>query len=172
MDKGVLTLSELSILQRIFLTTDGTLTEILEIYLSEELQTVKLSEITEAVISDILSLDIMSGRKVIERKILLQGMSSMRNWLYAESLIIPDRLGKRFREELVTSGKPIGKLWRKYNTETFKDIVRYFREPAGYLAEYFDIEKDDYLLCRTYRVFSKGMPIMMITEKFPDAYFV
>ncbi len=165
-------LSELNILQRIFLTTDGTLTEMLELYLSEYLHAVKLSESKEAVISDILPLDIRSGRTVIERKILLQGRTSMRNWLYAESLIVPDRLGTRFRDELITSEKPIGKLWRKYKIETFKEIVCYFCEPTGYLSDYFDIKREDCLLCRTYRVSSKGKPIMMITEKFPKTYFI
>ena len=44
LSKSPLTLSELSTFQRIILITDGTLTDILEIYLLEKISICKLSE--------------------------------------------------------------------------------------------------------------------------------
>ena len=165
-------LSDLSVFQKILLTTDGTLTEILEIYLSEKIHVIKLSEDFVSATPDILPLNIRKGREVIERKILLQGKVSRKNWLYAESVIVLDRLDVKFRHGLIKSKIPIGKLWQEHKIETFKEIIRYNREAAGHLAGYFKIREEDRLLCRTYRVFSNREPIMMITEKFPDCYYL
>ncbi len=163
--------SNLSIFQRIVLTTDGTLTELLEAYLCEKLQIVKLSE--KSVVNDqpLDYLDIQGGTEVIERKILLRGKISRVNWIYAHSFIVPNRLDEKFRERLLVSQEPIGRLWVEHRAETFREIVESAREVAGDLAEYFKIDREERLLSRTYRVFSNRQPIMMITEKFPESYF-
>ena len=85
--------AKLSILQRILLTTDGTLTEILEAYLSEKIGLVKLSETIEPVKRDILPLEITSGQEVMQRKILLQGKISRNNWIYADSSTLESSRG-------------------------------------------------------------------------------
>lgn len=163
--------SNLSTFQRIILTADGTLTELLETYLCEKLQIVKLSE--KAIVTDqvIEALDIPSGSELIDRKILLRGKISRVNWIYAQSFIVPDRLEARFRERLLVSQEPIGRLWVEHRAETFKEIIESAREVAGDLADYFKIDKEERLLSRTYRVFSNRQPVMMITEKFPESYF-
>lgn len=165
-------LSDLNLFQRILLQTDGTLTEMLENYLGENISVLKITEDIQYEPQNIFPLNINNGQEIIKRKILLQGENSRKNWLYADSVIVLDRLEKNFREELITSGKPIGKLWKKYKIETYKEIISYFREPAAVLSKYFDMSKRDDLLCRTYRVFSNRKPVMMITEKFPESYFV
>lgn len=165
---------QLNVFQKILLKTDGTLTEILEAYVSENIHVVKLSEkfLSGISVPDAKILDITRDREVIERKILLQGMHTGKNWLYAESFIVPDRLGIKFRNDLISSGIPIGKLWKTHRMETFKEMIAVFREPGGHIAAYFGISAGDALLCRTYRVFSKQKPVMMITEKFPGTYYV
>ena len=163
--------SKLTPFQRVILTADGTLTEILEAYLSEKLHVVKLFEGIISITQDITLLDIQAGREIIERKILLQGKESGCNLLYAESIIVPDRLEEKFREKLLNSEIPMGKLWVEHKLETFKEIITSSQEPARGLSDYFKIKKADQLLCRTYRVFSNRQPIMMITEKFPKDLF-
>lgn len=164
--------SKLSTFQRIILTTDGTLTEILESYLMEKIQIIKLSEKPLSITQPIHSLDLKTGDDVIERKILLQGKISRRNWIYAESVIVPSRLDEIFRERLLKSQESIGRLWLEHRVETFKEIIDSARERAGDLSDYFKIKKEDKILSRTYRVFSNRQPIMIITEKFPESYFV
>jgi len=132
---------------------------------------VKLSEKIVSITADILPLEIKAGTEVLERQILLCGKTSRRNWLYADSIIVLERVEEKFREKLIESHTPIGKLWVKHKTETFKEIVTYAREQAGNLANYFDIEREDKLLSRTYRVFSNRQPVMTITEKFPENSF-
>ena len=163
--------AKLSVFQRIILTTDGTLTEILEAYLSEKIRLVKLSEIIEPVTQNISLLDINCGQEVIARKILLRGKISRNNWVYAESILVPDRLDEKLKNGLLVSQEPMGRLWLEHRLETFKEIVDSAREPAEDLADYFKIEKSDKLLSRTYRVFSGRRPIILITEKFPETFY-
>ncbi len=163
--------TKLSVFQRVILTTDGTLTEILEAYLSEKIRLVKLSETSKPITQNNLLLDIPIGQEVIERAILLQGKISLNNWVYAESILIPDRLEEKLKNRLLVSQEPMGRLWLEHRLETFKEIVDSAREPADDLADYFNIKKSDKLLSRSYRVFSGRKPIILITEKFPETFF-
>lgn len=164
--------SKLSTFQRILLTTDGTVTEILEAYLLEKIHVVKLSEGTVLAAQHIPALDVKSGSQIIDRKILLQGKISRSNFIYAESIVVPDRLDEIYRERLLKTQEPIGRLWLEHRVETFKEIIDTAREVAGDLADYFKIRREDRLLSRTYRVLSGRQPVMMITEKFPESFFV
>ena len=164
--------SRLSAFQRILLTTDGTLTEILEAYLLEPIQIVKLSEEIILTTQDIPPLDLKSGSEVIERKVLLQGKISRKNFIYAESLLVHERLKPKFRDELLKSKIPMGRLWLEHRIETFKEIIDSSQQLAENLSSYFKIQTEDRMLSRTYRVFSNHQPIMMITEKFPENYFL
>ena len=164
--------SRLSAFQRILLTTDGTLTEILEAYLFEPIQIVKLSEEIILTTQDIPPLDLKSGSEVIERKVLLQGKISLKNFIYAESLLVHKRLEPKFRDELLKSKIPMGRLWLEHKIETFKEIIDSSQQLAENLSNYFNIQTEDRMLGRTYRVFSNHQPIMMITEKFPENYFL
>lgn len=163
---------QLSTFQRILLTTDGTVTEILEAYLFEKIHVVKLSQGPVTLKDGIKNMNLRKGSKVIERKILLQGKVSRKNFIFARSILVPDRLDNRIQEQLEKSRKPIGQLWLEHKVETFREIIDSGKEPADDLAEYFHIDEDDSLLSRTYRVFSNKKPIIIITEKFPEKYFL
>lgn len=171
LEKSHIDPANLSVFQRIILTTDGTLTEILEAYLSEKIGLVKLSENIEPVAEDIAPLEISRGQDVMQRKILLQGKISRNNWVYAESILVPDRLDEKLKNGLLVSQEPMGRLWLEHRLETFKEIVDSAREPAADLAGYFKIGPTDMLLSRSYRVFSGRQPIILITEKFPESFF-
>lgn len=163
---------QLSTFQRIMLTTDGTLTEILEAYLFEKMQVIKLFQEMIPLKHDIATLDLKEGEKVVERKILLQGKVSRKNFVYAQSIISPGRFDKKIQEQLEKSKKPVGQLWLENKIETFREILDSGKEQAGELSEYFQINKEDPVLYRTYRVFSNRKPIIMITEKFPESFFL
>lgn len=162
----------LSSFQRILLTTDGTLTEILEAYLLEKIQLVKLSEELIKIAKPIPALDLEVNTQIINRKVLLRGKISLNNFIYAESIIVPERLDSRFKSRLIESQEPIGRLWLEHKLETFKEIIDSGIETSEELFHYFNISKEDKMLSRTYRVFSNRQPIIMITEKFPESYFI
>jgi len=157
-------------LQRVLLVTDGTLTEILEANFFERIRLVKISQKVIPATSAHALLDPSPGEVLIERKILLQGEASRRNYAYAESLIAVDRLGQSFGIELVDSNTPLGRLWLEHKLETFKELHEVGCQRASDLCHYFECPEDAPLLVRTYRVFSSSRPVMAITEYFPAAY--
>src|SRR3954462_4053351 len=85
---GSIDLSSLSSFSRVLLTTDGTLTEILEAYFLEHIQLVKVSEVMRPAAHSVPALNVRPGDEIIERKILLQGVQSHTNYVYAETTIV------------------------------------------------------------------------------------
>ena len=164
-------LGALSPLQQILLTTDGTVTEILEAYAGEAMRVVKLEQATLDDAQPVPWLDAAHGGEILKRHILLQGAASRRNFLYAESRIAVAHLDERVRRGLLDSAKPIGLLLLEFRVETFKEILDCGRRPAGTLARHFAVVPDSRLVFRTYRMISGGRPVMLITEMFPDRYF-
>jgi chorismate-pyruvate lyase len=164
--------SSLSTFQRILLTTNGTVTDILEAYLFEQIQLIKLSEKVVDMEDAIPKIEVKKGDKVIEREVLLRGKISRRNFIYANSVVFLENLDERFKNELLNTKTPIGKLWFEQKVQTFKEIMDSGKEPAQELSNYFYIEPEDNLLFRTYCVYSQGKPTMIITEKFPENYFL
>ncbi len=162
----------LSAFQRILLTTDGTLTVLVEVYANEAIKVVKLSQSSGPWQGGDPDLELQGGEEVLRRTILLRGASTGTNYLYADSVLVTDRLPAVVRAGLVETDKPIGRLLVEARTETFRDILRAGTEPAGDCASHFGIDEDDLLIFRTYTVKAEGRPIMLITEKFPiDAFW-
>jgi chorismate-pyruvate lyase len=156
--------------QRILLVTDGTLTEILEAMVLERIRLVKVSQAVIPATASHALLDPNPQDPLIERKILLQGVESQRHYVYAESLIAVDRLSQSFRDELINSGIPLGRLWLEHKLETFKELHGVGCQPAKELCRYFDCADTAPLLVRTYQVWSASKPVMVITEYFPAVY--
>jgi chorismate-pyruvate lyase len=169
---GGFTFNNIDPLQRVLLITDGTLTEILEATLLERIGLIKVAQQVIYATASHVHLEPDPGEVVMERRILLRGAESGKNYVYAESFIAVDRLGPSFREELVNSNTPLGRLWREYKLETFKELLDVRCRPANDLSEYFDSARTSQLLVRTYRVFSRGRPVMVITEYFPTSYYL
>jgi chorismate-pyruvate lyase len=157
-------------LQRVLLVTDGTLTEILEANFFERIRLVKISQRLISATTAHVLLDPDPGEALIERKILLQGEESHRNYAYAESLIAVDRLGQSFHDQLLHSNTPLGRLWLENKLETFKELKEVRSQSASGLSHYFECADTAPLLVRTYRVFSATKPVMVITEYFPISY--
>jgi chorismate-pyruvate lyase len=171
LDKSHINPAQLNRFQRILLTTDGTVTDILEAYLFEQMRIVKLGEEISATEAPIPFMNLESGTEVLKREVLLQGKISRKNFIYANSVIVPDRLDDGFKNALMETKMPIGKIWIELRVETFKEIKESSLENALNLSKYFNINPDDKLLSRTYCVYSRKKAVMMITEKFPESYF-
>jgi len=158
-------LSSFDPVSRLLLTSDGTLTQLLEAAALEPISLVKLGErsLDAAEHVDLLAVD--AGELLVERKVLLQGARSGKNYVYAESFIAADRLPQSFRHS-PSSDTPLGRLWKQHRLEIFKELVDFRRQPAGELHRYFPATLDTTLLVRAYRVFSGGEPVMLIREYF------
>ncbi len=154
-------------LQRILIVTDGTLTEILEAAFLERIRLVKISQETVSTTTSDAHLVPVRGEVFLERKILLQGTKSNKNYVYAESVIAINRLPPRFDEELVRSDTPLGQLWLEHRLETFKELIGARYERAGERSKHFSCDASAMLLARAYRVSSAAVPVMVISEYFP-----
>ena len=141
-------------------------------YSGETICAVKLFQEVTSLTQPLPVLELVSKQQVLRRKILLQGEVSRTNFLYADSILVPDRLNKEIRDGLLLSNKPIGKLLVDYKVETFREVLDYGIEQAGSLAEYFQIDETANVIFRTYRVLIGRSPAMLITEKFPTSFFV
>lgn len=169
-------LTGLSRFQRILLVADGTVTEMLEQYLAEKVKVQKIYEKIEPDTAQIHSRHRDYLRQgdtgpVLEREVLLQGQNTLQHWIHAESTIVLNHLTQGFRTDLLASREPIGRLWEKYQIETFKTLLDFEKRPAGKLAEHFGISPTDTVISRTYDVYSGGRLIMIITETFPAHFF-
>jgi chorismate-pyruvate lyase len=160
--------SRLTSFQRILLTTDGMVTEMLEANYWERMVVERLFQEDYALEQELVDLECKPGEHVLDRRILLRGRMSHLARLYAESFIVRDRLPEFIRDGLVHSHKPIGLLIQENRLETFREILDCVREEAGQLSRYFRIQPGEYLISRRYRVIASGQPIMLITEKFPE----
>ena len=162
----------LSPFQRILLIANGTITQMIEAYTNEQIKLKKLSEEVVILDHDIPEMELTRGHEVVQRKILLQGHISRRNYIYAESILVLDRLEEKIRDELIKTNTPIGKVWVDQKVEIFKENIDLGKEPAEELAHFFKIDPADKLLFRTYSVLSNRQYTMMITEKFPEKSFL
>jgi chorismate-pyruvate lyase len=161
----------LGLVQRVLLVSDGTLTDIVEAAFGEPIRLVKLALDVSPSATPVLDLDLHGGEPVMRREILLQGARTGTNYVYAESLIVLQALPPKLREELVSTQQPLGRLWVEHKLETRKEILHVWRiAPGSHLAtaHFPSVAPQRGLLARTYRVFSGGLPVMRISEYFPD----
>jgi chorismate-pyruvate lyase len=160
--------STLGELQRVLLTTDGTVADVLEAFYREPMKIAVLAQDRVFLPEGVPALKVDKGHEVLRREILQQGSISGSYALYARSLIVLDRLSEEMRAGLLEKQKLIGYLMLQFRMETFKEIIDCAREPSGALSKYFQIDPAAPLVCRTYTISSSGQPLMLLTEKFPE----
>jgi chorismate-pyruvate lyase len=151
--------------QKILLTTDGTVTPLLEIHTRE---TIRVEKLEHAVIDGGPDwLDVTAAEPVLSRRILLRGNS--RPWMFAHSWLVLSRLPRGMQESLRDTDIPIGQLWRTARLETFRAIVDFRREEDAEVAALFGTRGP--LLSRSYVVRTGGVVMGLVTEKFPVTHF-
>jgi chorismate-pyruvate lyase len=157
-------------LQRILLTTDGTLTDVLEASFLEPIELRKLSE------KDFKAgesyAELASGPQDIltEREILLRGAKSQRTYVYAKSILAIGRLPPLMQQQLKSTSVPLGRLWLEHRLETFKELTGFDVGAADESRIHFGSERSTRLFRRSYRVVSGGRTVMLISEHFPDTH--
>ena len=156
--------------QRVLLSTDGTVTNILEAYADEPMEVHKLLQVFDRA-DDGDALLHLSDDRVLRRRVLLRGRRSRRNFLYAEAVVALDRVDPGIVDGLFGTDKPVGVLLAEARMETFREILQLGREPAGELGAHFGVDPTAELIFRTYRILANRRPIVLITEKFPADFF-
>lgn len=163
--------SELTLVQRLLLTTDGTITHILEAFTNERVEIVKLDEAVGVSQPGDAGLDVEEGELLLRRRVLIRGSVTKTPLIYAVSSIAVRRLPPPVHHALVHTDEPIGRVLFAHRTESLREILQVRREPAGDAAACFGVDPEDWALCRTYRILAGGRPIMLIDEKFPETAF-
>jgi chorismate-pyruvate lyase len=161
------TRSDVSALERVLPVIGGTVTEVLEQHLGEPLCASQLDQQITVCAEPLPVLALADGELVLERRVLLRGATTSAPVLYAESLIALDRLDPRFRDDLLTTEQPIGRLIREYRVEIFRELLHCERACNGQAAALFGLPRATPVLSRTYRMSTGGQPVMRITEWFP-----
>ena len=162
----------LGLLQHVILQSDATVVRLLEACFRERICTAGLEQTTTPALPTDVELQLTGEETVLRRATLLQGSRTGRNYVYAETSIVLDRLGQRLREGLLGTTEPIGHLLIAGRVETFREPVRSGHASAGPRAASFGLVSSDTLLFRSYRVIAHGRPVMLITEHFPPSLFV
>lgn len=173
----LLTLEDLKVesldpLQRVMLITDGTLTDILEAAFFEPIQLIKIQQETQASSPLHACLHLEKDEQILERKVLLRGSKTARNYVYAHSIIAFERLTPTLVEALLDKNIPLGRLWLQHKLETFKELQEIHCRAEKDLAPYFDGADATRLLSRTYCVSNNNRPVMRISEFFPIRFTV
>jgi chorismate-pyruvate lyase len=154
---------------RLLVTSDGTVTDMLQAICQEKINARKLAQEVQPAVRRIDPLDLVPGELLMSRRVVLQGERTGTNYIYADSCIAIDRLDVRLQQGLLKSDTPLGRLWRDNRVEIFKEVIAVSHQAAGHLAGHFGTSADTNLLVRTCRVFVAGRPAMLITEHFSPA---
>lgn len=157
--------SSLSLWQKVLLTTDGTVTQLLELYTGQRIKVRKLEHVVIDGAAPILA--VPPQEKVLSRTILLCGPTQP--YMYAQSLLVLSRLPASMRDAMTQTDTPIGQLWKSEKLETFREVIEYRREDNPQVAGLFGVAAQ--LLSRSYLIHAGGAPMGLITEKFPATYF-
>jgi chorismate-pyruvate lyase len=164
-------LDALAMVQRLIFNTDATVVRILENCFDELIRTDGLTqEITKKANAIDLDLELVGGESVLRRSTLLQGCRTGRNYIYAESEIVLERLPPSLQEGLIETAEPIGRLLIRGRIETFRELLRSGRALAGSRGPALGAGTAEMLPFRTYRVIVGGRPVMRITEHFAPVF--
>jgi len=140
----------LSSVQKILLTTDGSITRILEVLNGEE---IVIKTLKRELIKD-----------TIYREVLLLGKESGRIYIFAKSWI--PLLKFDFMRDILTKDEPIGKILERNNLEVRREIreIGWFKDEE--LKKLFKA-KENLFLFRRYHIIHKGEVLIRIEEVFP-----
>ncbi len=155
------------------LSTDGTLTLLLDAFSGENVETVLLAQRTERADAEsaCTTMRLEPNEATTRREVLLRTASSKRNLVYAESRIADARLPPGIRASLMQGTRPIGLLLRSARIESFRELVDWGIHPldeAPCPNACFDATE---LVYRSYHIVVASRPVMRITEYFPRGLF-
>jgi chorismate-pyruvate lyase len=153
-----------SILRAALESTHGTVTNFLEQLVGESVDAqVHRHQTVAAPASN--DLEVTEGEPLLQRAATLRGRRTGSPYVYAESVIVTNRLPTRFSQLLESSIDPIGRILNEMEIATTrKDLIG----PEGFGASRFEgaINVGDVVFVRTYRIDSEQTPLMVISEWF------
>jgi chorismate-pyruvate lyase len=161
--------AELPALQRLLLTTDGTMTTALAMLVGEPIGVRLLAQHTCVLAEDDDELSLCAGGVVLERRALLHGVASGTPLLLGVSRIVADRLPRPARVALAGGEVAIGLVLRTHEIETFRVPLSVGVKPASdEAARHLGAVP---MCWRKYLIKTGQRPLMSVDEQFPAAGF-
>lgn len=158
---------KLSSAQKILLTTDGSVTAILDVLKGHVDITTLQQEFVPADYEMARDLNIEEGDTVNYRVVIIKSDEPL---IYAISLVPVDRLDNDFKEDLIRADIPIGRIMKNHNIESRREIKSIFtEEPDEELKEIF--KTDSPFLSRTYNIIHHDEILIWLKEMFPYSLF-
>ena len=163
-------LARLGTTGRILLTSDGTLTNLLEQLTGEQIVVTRLSQSRGTADAESAALLASAPDRLLSRSTRLVGAVTGTAYIDAVSTIAIDELPTSLRADLVSTEEPIGRLLRRHRIESFREMLgwevydqgRSAPEPHG---------RTPPSASRRYRVFTAGAPTLLIQEFFAASCF-
>lgn len=159
---------EFSNTQKILLTTDGSITAILDVLFGKITLTTLDQHVEAADESHAKLVNVDAGEEINFREVIMHREG--RPLIYAISHIPLKRCTKDVCTDLLSADIPIGRILKNYHIESRREINNIFIEkPNDTLKEIFKTDED--MLARDYVIINKDEILMWIKEVFPISYF-
>lgn len=155
--------------QRALLSIDGTVTKFIEAYTLEPVESILLDQQPQTLVIEHPWLGLSAQNEVIARQVLLRGRYSATVYVYAVSLLAPQRLPSSLLKDLANEPAGIGRVLLNSQIENRREILWYGRERLPELPEGIECYTGSDFISRTYRIIADDQPVMLINEKFPSA---
>ena len=117
------TMAGLGVLARILMTSDGTVTVMLEQIVGERIVTEGIAQSVAPVDPDTAAALPYPVAGLVRRTTRLVGAATGRLYVRATSVFAPEALPKRVCTALTLTDEPIGRLLRRERVESFREIL-------------------------------------------------
>ena len=159
---------QLSNTQKILLTTDGSITAILDVLYGKITLDTLDQHFEDADRQHAKLVNVSEGEKINFREVIMH--KDDQPLIYAISHIPLSRCSENVCADLIRADIPIGRILKNYHIESRREINNiYIEEPDDKLKEIF--KTDEEMLARDYVIINNDEILMWIKEIFPISYF-
>jgi len=164
----------LSDVQKILLTTDGSITRLLEVLTGNPVIIITKIKATISVDEELAKeLKIEFREKTNYRVVYLKNTDSDRALIFARSWTPIMRLGGAIKEDLTSTDIAIGKILAKHKLETRREVISMdLLEADDILKEAFKLKSGELMLSRYYNIIHEAKILIRINEIFPLSSFL
>ena len=154
--------------QKILLTTDGSITAILDVLYGKISLNTLDQHLGEADSYHAKLVNVNVGNEINFREVLMH--KEDQPLIYAISHVPLGRCSNDICSDLLRADIPIGRILKNYKIESRREVNNIFIEkPNEKLQELFKTDED--FLARDYVIINNGEILMWIKEMFPVSYF-
>ena len=161
---------------RMLLTTDGTVTTLLEACTGEPIVTRTTRQAGPATIDRLGAgagvwwhpaadlLELAPREPLLARRVVLRGARSDVAYVFAESLVAPDRVPGAISDDLLGAGASLGRVLAAGRLETRRSIVEIVAACADDACDHLGVPRRTALTRRTYTIAFRRRAVAAVTE--------